>query len=185
MRTPGQTFRTEGLRSVMSSPYLTSLAQNHQTAYASPGRYQGESWDLSANKPEGRLVHTMSSSALERLGDQHHYRSPSSYNYHTHSHSQPHSHSPAGGSYLDNYGQYADIAHSSGYRPASMDPVESAAALDLYQTQTYNSRRRSLPTSHAPVGPVSLPPLAHPDGYGHMGIPDPRAPEFFPGTGYS
>lgn len=181
MRTPGSNFRSEGLRSVMSSPYLTSLAQNQQTSYASVGRYQGESWDLAANKPAGRLVHTMSSSALERLSDQHHhYQSPSSYNYHPHS------------SYVDNYGQYADIAHSSsGYRPASLD-FESSASADPYQSQAYNTRRRkSLPSSphSSSDGPfpvaASRPMMSQSDGFGHMGIPDPRAPEFIPGTGYS
>jgi hypothetical protein len=164
---------------VMSSPYLTSLAQNQQTSYASVGRYQGESWDLAANKPVGRLVQTMSSSALERLGDQQHYHSPSSYNYHSHS------------AYVDNYGQYADIAHSSGgYRPVGLDLDHSASA-DPYQSQAYNSRRRkSLPSPTHSSGDGPFPvtvsrPMAHPDGYGHMGIPDPRAPEFIPGTGYS
>lgn len=169
MRTPGPSFRPEGLRSVMSSPYLTALNQS-----ASANRYQGESWDLAANQPAGRLHHTMSSPALESLGD-HNYQS---YNY----------------SYQDNYGQYAEI----GYRNGEQDPFDS------YDSQaSYSRRRNSLPSSAVPSyqgTPVQYPTAANnysmsssssvhstmtsTDGYGHMGIPDPRAPAFIPGTGY-
>jgi len=201
VRTPGSNFRPEGLRAVMSSPYLASLAQQ---SYRNSNHYQGESWDLSAGSSTlGRLSHTMSSSALERLVDPYdhgNYRTnilnhnnnninnngmiltgnntistpPSSSSYR----SLPQPHSP----YQDNYGQYTDLGYSSGHSSSSyrlggvgQDEEFQQSDLDPYANPR---RRKTLPSVPNHNSSPSF------DGYGHIGIPDPRAPAFIPGTGY-
>lgn len=179
----------------MSSPYLTALMHN------SPNHYQGESWDLAANQPHHqRLHHTMSSSALERLGDHNNYQTyPPSYT----------STSAATGYPQENYGQYTEIS----YRTNSGNGNIDHETLDSYNSRaSYSRRRKTLPPSIpsyqgavqycTPSSTSSTPNHLHhhaspmissastsgsgtaSDGYGHMGIPDPRAPAFIPGTGY-
>jgi hypothetical protein len=116
----------------------------------------------------------MSSSALERLSDQsqHYQRSSPAYNYNAHN------------PYQDNYGQYAEIGHSSGtYRPGLGLELDSSTDANHHGLEPYYGQRPS-PSTGAAVLPTVVRPPAAADGYGHMGIPDPRAPAFVPGSGY-
>ena len=211
VRTPASNFRPEGLRTVMSSPYLASLAQQN---YRATTHYQGESWDLSAGATLNRLSHTMSSSALERLSDPYDLNKHNNYNannvqgninnnnnpnshiYRTNHMNQTNNHpdlqyqsqynrslpqpiSP----YQDNYGQYTDLGYSSGHSSSSyrlggglgQDEEFNQPDIDPYANPR---RRKTLPSVPNHNTTSNL------DGYGHMGIPDPRAPAFIPGTGY-
>lgn len=199
----------------MSSPYLASLGQ--QQNYRPGNHYQGESWDLSAGSSLNRLSHTMSSSALERLGDPYeqnnninsnNYRSNSLDHHHTLISSPPSSlqsaasqlqstyrslppsHSPY---QQDNYGQYTDLGYSSGHSSSSyrlggggggggmgIGPDDEEFH-PMIESDPYSNPRRRKTLPSAPPNHNSAPSF---DGYGHIGIPDPRAPAFIPGTGY-
>jgi hypothetical protein len=188
---PSPSSNYQGLRSVMSSPYLVSLGHPHNQT---PNyHYHGEAWDMAAGSgaPPSRA---MSSSALERLNDP--YQSdPSGHNpqfsyRNRQSQSQPpipQPHSP----YQDNYDQYTEIGYgsaSNSYRSSSNGGVEDedyGIMIDTTMNMAGNydmRRRKSLPLPGSASQPIPSAKTYNPNGYGHIGIPDPRAPAFIPGS---